>query len=48
MTCTEVAEGPTHAFTDLPMLLFGEAQGAGSTRLSPPPGGAASGSFAAG
>ena len=28
MTCTEVAEGPTHAFTDLPMLLLGGAQGA--------------------
>lgn len=28
MTCTEVAEGPTHAYTDMPILLLGGAQGA--------------------
>jgi hypothetical protein len=28
MTCTEVAEGPTHAYTDMPLLLLGGAQGA--------------------
>jgi hypothetical protein len=28
MTVTEVAEGPTHAFTDIPILLLGGAQGA--------------------
>jgi hypothetical protein len=28
MTTTEVAEGPTHAFTDMPMMLLGGAQGA--------------------